>query len=252
MKSTIIIPTYNESDNIEKLVSSIMELNESFFITIVDDNSPDGTGEIADRLSRKYSSVQVLHRPKKAGLGTAYIEGFLKALNDGADIIFEMDADFSHDPHSLKDFIEAIKNADLVIGSRYKDGVRVLGWRFRRLFLSKMANIFVSHTLVNPKIDDYTSGFRCYRRKALEAIDLDKVESDGYAFQIEMTHLVHKKGFKIVEIPIIFREREKGYSKISRSVVKEAFSLTLKYRASIYEIVKLFFQTWRKYLYLDN
>ena len=252
MKTFIVLPTYNEVDNLKKIVCSILKFQPNFNILIVDDNSPDGTGEIADQLSSQFSAVSVIHRPEKSGLGTAYVTGFKKALSMSADLIFEMDADYSHDPNDLQFFLKSIQNADLVIGSRYVDGVRVLGWRFRRLLISKMANIFISHMMVNPKINDYTAGYRCYRREILEKIDLDKICSDGYAFQIEMTHRTFQKGFKIVEIPIIFKERERGTSKISRSVVSEAFRLTLKFHAPVSEIIKVLILNFKKYLFLDK
>jgi dolichol-phosphate mannosyltransferase len=237
MKVYIIIPTYNEAENLESIVERVLSLHPMFNIIVVDDNSPDGTGEIADDLSKKDHRIHAIHRPNKAGLGTAYIKGFKEALAKGADLIFEMDADFSHDPKYLQDFMEASKRADLVIGSRYVNGVRVEGWRFRRLLLSKFANMYVSYVMVRP-VWDFTAGFRCYRRKVLESMDLDNVKSDGYAFQIEMTYLTFKNGFKVLEIPIIFREREHGYSKISRKVVWEAFWLALKCHAPILEILK--------------
>jgi dolichol-phosphate mannosyltransferase len=237
MKVYVIIPTYNEAENLESIVERVLSLHPMFNIIVVDDNSPDGTGEIADDLSKKDHRIHAIHRPNKAGLGTAYIKGFKEALAKGADLIFEMDADFSHDPKYLQDFLEASKRADLVIGSRYVNGVRVEGWRFRRLLLSKFANMYVSYVMVRP-VWDFTAGFRCYRRKVLESMDLDNVKSDGYAFQIEMTYLTFKNGFKVLEIPIIFREREHGYSKISRKVVWEAFWLALKCHAPILEILK--------------
>lgn len=237
MKTFIVMPTYNEADNLERMASSIFGKHPDFNMIIVDDNSPDGTGAIADRLAREDSRVHVIHRPKKAGLGTAYVRGFKEALAMDADLIFEMDADFSHDVKYLADFIEASKESDLVIGSRYLNGVRVEGWRFRRLLLSKFANIYVSYVVVKP-VWDFTAGFRCYRRDVLAAIDLDSVRSDGYAFQIEMTYLTFKHGFRVKEIPITFKEREHGYSKISRRVIWEAFWVTLKCRAPILEIIK--------------
>ena len=232
MKTYIVVPTFNEADNLSSLVETVILLYPQINIIIVDDNSQDGTGEIAEKISQKHSSVDVIHRPFKSGLGTAYVAGFRKALTDGAELIFEMDGDLSHDPKYIDDFVEAIQNADLVIGSRYINGVRVEGWRFRRLLLSKLANIYVSHIMVKP-LWDFTGGYRCYRRKVLEAIDLNSIKSDGYAFQIEMTYLTYKHNFRIVEIPILFREREKGYSKLSKGVVMEAIWLTLKCRAPI-------------------
>lgn len=237
MKVYIILPTYNEAENLADIVDQIFALFPKFHIITVDDNSPDGTGEIADNLSATYDRFHVIHRPKKAGLGTAYVAGFKEALSQGAELIFEMDADFSHDPGYIKDFIEASQKSDMVIGSRYLSGVRVEGWKFRRLLLSKFANIYVSYIMVKP-VWDFTAGFRCYRREVLESIDLDSIRSDGYAFQIEMTYLTFKHGFRVIEVPIIFREREHGQSKISRNVVWEAFWLTLKCRAPVIEIIK--------------
>jgi dolichol-phosphate mannosyltransferase len=234
--SMVIIPTYNECDNIERLIPTILSLEPEFHITIVDDNSPDGTGEIADRLADQYATVHAIHRPSKQGLGTAYVEGFKYALNAGADYVFEMDADFSHDPSRLPDFLKYIEDYDLVMGSRYLNGVRVEGWRFRRLLLSKFANIYTSYIMVLP-IWDFTGGFRCYRREVLESIDLDSIHSDGYAFQIEMLYYTYKHGFHIKEIPFLFRERVHGSSKISRHVVWEAFWLVLRLHAPFKEIL---------------
>ena len=235
MNITIVIPTFNEAKNLENLVDKIFFLHPMVNIIVVDDNSPDGTGDIADALFRRYPRFRVIHRPYQAGLGSAYLEGFRAALREKADLIMEMDADFSHDPRYIARLVEASEGADLVIGSRYVNGVRVEGWRFRRLLLSKLANIFVSFVMVRP-IWDFTAGFRCYRRAVLEAIDLDSTRSDGYAFQIELTYLTFKHGFRVSEVPIIFRERAHGYSKISRKVVWEAFWITLKCHAPWREI----------------
>lgn len=237
MVEFVVMPTYNEAENLEGIARRILELHPAFNIVVVDDNSPDGTGKIAESLSYNDSRIYVIHRPKKAGLGRAYTEGFKFALSKGADLVFEMDADFSHDPKYLKDLLEASRFSDLVIGSRYIDGVRVEGWRFRRLLLSKFANMYVSYLLVRP-VWDFTGGFRCYRRAVLESIELDSIKSDGYAFQIEMTHLAFKHGFKVREVPIVFKERQHGYSKISKKVIWEAFWLTLKFRAPLMEILK--------------
>jgi dolichol-phosphate mannosyltransferase len=233
----VVIPTYNEAENIQKLLNRILELHPEFNIIVVDDNSPDGTGKLVEALSHKDPRVHFIHRPGKAGLGTAYVDGFKLALAKGADLIFEMDADFSHDPRYLQNFLDASERAGLVIGSRYVNGVRVEGWKFRRLLLSKLANIYVSYILVRP-VWDFTAGFRCYRREVLEGIDLDNIRSDGYAFQIEMTYLTFQHGFTVFEIPIVFKEREYGTSKISRRVIWEAIWLTLKCRAPILEIIK--------------
>ena len=254
MNVYIVIPTYNEAENLERLINQILALHPTFNIIVVDDNSPDSTGKIADNLSSNDARILVIHRPRKAGLGTAYIEGFKLALSKGADLIFEMDADFSHCPFLLTGLLNASKNSDLVIGSRYKDGVRVEGWRFRRLLLSKLANMYVSYIMVKP-IWDFTAGYRCYKRKVLESIDLDSIRSDGYAFQIEMTYLTFKHGFKATEIPIIFREREHGTSKISRKVVWEAFWLTLKCHAPLWEIIKhlsFFFRDYKVFVENDQ
>jgi dolichol-phosphate mannosyltransferase len=250
MKLFIVIPTYNEAKNIEALVKKIFKLYQNIHIVIVDDNSPDGTGDIADLLSKEYSDVHVIHRPRKQGLGKAYIHGFKEALAKGADVIFEMDADFSHNPEYIHDFMDAVEKSDLVIGSRYLNGVRVEGWRFRRLLLSKLANMYVSYIMVKP-VWDFTSGFRCYRRNVLESLDLDQVRSDGYAFQIEMTYLTFKHGFRVAEIPILFKERQHGFSKISRKVVWEAFWITLKCRAPIMQIIKhlsFFFKDYNEFV----
>jgi dolichol-phosphate mannosyltransferase len=237
MKTTIVTPTYNEARNIESLVSRILTFHPEFNIIVVDDNSPDGTGKIADRLAGQDPRIQVIHRPGKAGLGRAYVAGFKQALEQGADLIFEMDADLSHDPKYIQRFMEAVPHTDVVVGSRFVDGVRVEGWPFRRLLLSKLANMYVSYLMVQP-MWDFTAGFRCYHRHVLEAIDLDTIRSDGYAFQIEMTHLTFQHGFRIKEVPILFREREHGYSKISRRVVREAFWMTIRCRASLNEILR--------------
>ena len=199
-------------------MESIYSINNEFYITIVDDSSPDGTGKIADQIASENFKVHVIHRHAKLGLGSAYLRGFQYAIEQGMDYIFEMDADFSHHPKYLPDMLEAIKESDLVIGSRYNEGVRVVGWPFRRLMVSKFANLYASFFLVFP-VSDYTSGFRCFRRQALERIDFDTIRSDGYAFQVEMTVHVHRLGFKIKETPIVFYGREFGKSKISRKIV---------------------------------
>jgi dolichol-phosphate mannosyltransferase len=214
------------------LIKQILALNLGFYITIVDDNSPDGTGEIADRLAIQYPQIHVIHRERKLGLGTAYIEGFKYALSQGADYIFEMDADCSHHPKYLVAMLEQIKDADLVIGSRYLRGVRVDNWSFRRLLLSKFANLYVQFVAPLP-IEDSTSGFRCYSHRVLEAIDLHQIHSDGYCFQIELTYRAHRRGFKIVEIPITFYERSGGYSKMSKKIIYEAIWLVLKLRLGL-------------------
>jgi dolichol-phosphate mannosyltransferase len=217
----VVIPTYNERDNIEKLVLAILELKQNFYIAIVDDNSPDGTGQIADDLAMRYPEVSVIHRKEKTGIGQAYIDGFKYALSNGVEYIFQMDADFSHDPALLPTFLEMLKGNDLVIGSRYKGGVRVLNWDFKRLLLSKFATKYVN-IITGLPVTDATGGFKGFRRKVLECIDLDKIRSDGYSFQIEITYIAYKKHFKIGEVPIIFVDRHAGTSKMTRRIIWEA------------------------------
>ncbi len=237
MKSMIIMPTYNEKDNIEKMVQAIFSLEMEFYITIVDDNSPDGTGAVADRLAEGNDRLHVIHRPGKLGLGTAYMDGFRYALSQDMDFIFEMDADFSHNPKYLPVMLEAMKDADLVIGSRYCDGVRVDGWRFRRLLLSKLANMFASYIVIIP-VWDFTAGFKCYRREVLERIDFSKIRSDGYAFQIEMKTYTYRLGFRIKEVPVIFYGRASGDSKLSKGIAWEAIWTVFKLRSPMMVIIR--------------
>ncbi|RKX23233.1 MAG: polyprenol monophosphomannose synthase [Candidatus Zixiibacteriota bacterium] len=220
-RALIIFPTYNERDNIEKIVHSVLPLDPRINVLIVDDNSPDGTGAIADRLVKQEKKVNVLHREFKEGLGKAYIAGFKWAIEQGYDFIFEMDADFSHGPEHIKDFLRAIQDNDLVIGSRYVSGVNVINWPMSRLLLSYYANVY-SRIITGLPLRDGTGGFKCFRREVLKAIDLDRVRSSGYSFQIEMSMLAWKKGFKIKEIPIIFYERRAGSSKMSKKIMREA------------------------------
>jgi dolichol-phosphate mannosyltransferase len=229
VKSLIVIPTYNEKDNIEALVEAVLGLGQNIEILIVDDHSPDGTGQIADHLTAKDHRVHVLHRPGKQGLGSAYIQGFRFALAGDYDLIFEMDADFSHDPSNIPAFLEKIRECDVVLGSRYIQGVNVINWPMSRLLLSYFANIY-TRVITGLPIRDATGGFKCFRRKALEDIDLEKVKSDGYSFQIEMTFKCWKKGFRICEIPIIFYERQKGRSKMSKKIVREAVVMVWRLR----------------------
>jgi dolichol-phosphate mannosyltransferase len=231
----IVIPTYNEKSNLPALLDEILKFDIPFNILIVDDNSPDGTGAIADAYSQKYPDrVHVLHRQGKLGLGSAYREGFKYALNWGADFIFEMDADFSHDPKYLPDFIKKMEEADygVVIGSRYVNGISVVNWPLSRLALSLIASQYV-RLITGLKISDTTAGFKCFRRKALEAIKLDDVVSNGYSFQIEMNYRLHKAGFKIAEIPIIFVDRHSGTSKMSGHIVREALYVVWKLRLGL-------------------
>ena len=221
-KSLIIIPTYNELDNISNIVPDLLQrYPENLDVLVVDDNSPDGTGKVVKEMSIKDSRVNLLERGRKMGLGTAYLDGFRFALRNGYDYIFEMDADYSHDPKEIGNFLEAIKDKDLVLGSRYIKGVNVVNWPIRRLLLSYFANIYTRFITGMP-IKDATGGFKCFRRKVLEAINFDKVKSNGYAFQIEMTFKAFRKGFRIGEMPIIFIDRTKGASKMSKKIVREA------------------------------
>lgn len=228
-KSLIIIPTYNELENLPKLIPSVLSQDESIHILIVDDGSPDGTGAFVKEEMKKNDRIHLLEREKKMGLGTAYIDGFKYALKNNYDFVFEMDADFSHDPNELKNFLIAIKQSDLVLGSRYINGVRVLNWPMSRLLLSFFASVY-TRIIIGMPIKDATGGFKCFRRSVLEAIDLDKVRSNGYSFQIEMTFKAYCKGFKIKEIPIIFIDRVKGKSKMSKKIVREAVTMVWKLR----------------------
>jgi dolichol-phosphate mannosyltransferase len=220
-RALVVVPTYNERTNIPLLVPAILLQDPRLEVLVVDDNSPDGTGQLADDLARADSRVHVLHRPTKEGLGKAYLAGFQWALERRYDYVFEMDADFSHDPKFLPEFLRAIEDADLVVGSRYKSGVNVINWPMSRLLLSIGANQY-ARVVTGLPLADSTGGFKCFRRKVLEAIALDRVKSNGYAFQIEMSFLAWKKGFRIREIPIVFTDRVEGQSKMSKRIVREA------------------------------
>jgi dolichol-phosphate mannosyltransferase len=218
----VILPTYNEAENVERIVSAVLEqLPENGRVLVVDDNSPDGTGEIADRLTASNESISVLHRQHKEGLGPAYLAGFHVALEGGAQRIVEMDADFSHDPAYLPGLIGAADHYDLVIGSRYVPGGGVTDWGAMRRFISRGGSTYARLALRVP-VRDLTGGFKCFRREVLEAIDLPSVECSGYAFQIELTYRAIKKGFRVVETPIVFEDRRVGQSKMSRGIVLEA------------------------------
>ncbi len=231
MKTLIIIPTYNEYENLPPLLEEIFSYAAGSDILIVDDNSPDGTGRLADEMHEQDPRVHVLHRAGKLGLGTAYVAGFKYAIAHGYDAAFEMDADFSHDPRYLPDFLKAIENADLVIGSRYIPGGATPNWSLARRLISGCGNIFARVMLGIP-VHDCTAGYRCYRREVLETIDLDTVRSQGYAFQVELAYRVMKSGFSIVETPIVFMDRRVGQSKMSRKIVIEAFTYVLRTRFS--------------------
>jgi len=222
MKKLIIVPTYNEASNIQTLVQRIFALEiPDLDLLIVDDNSPDGTGKMVAEMQKVDSRIHLLTREGKLGLGTAYVAGFKYAIAKKYDAIFEMDADLSHNPEDVPRLLEEIEHHDLVIGSRYLTGVNVVNWPLSRLMLSLFANWY-TRTVTGLPIRDCTSGFKCFRRHVLETIDLDRVKSDGYSFQIEMHYLCWKKGFRIKEIPIIFIDRESGSSKMSRKVMFEA------------------------------
>lgn len=225
----VIIPTYNEADNITKIIPEVLSNTteeDLFNVLVVDDNSPDGTAALAEGMNR--DDVFVLKREKKSGLGTAYVAGFRYAIENKYDFVFEMDADFSHDPKYLKTFISKIKEGnDLVIGSRYVNGVSVLNWPIGRLILSYMASVY-TRMVTGLKVRDTTAGFMCYRVNSLKQINLDAVKSNGYSFQIEMKFKFFKKGFRIVEVPILFIDRREGESKMSRKVVYEAYFMVWK------------------------
>lgn len=222
-KSIVVIPTYNEIENIESIINAVFSLSKLFHVLVVDDNSPDGTHQKVVELQQQYPNQLFIElRTKKAGLGTAYVHGFKWALANNYDYIFEMDADFSHNPLDLIRLQEACENgADLAIGSRYSNGVNVVNWPLSRVLLSYFASVYV-RIITGMKIADATAGFKCYKRHVLEAINLDKIKFVGYAFQIEMKYRVFVKKFKIVEVPIIFTDRTKGQSKMSGSIIREA------------------------------
>ena len=238
MKTLVIIPTYNEIDNLPRLLPEVLSKNEEIDVLIVDDNSPDGTAEFVETEMKNNIHLHLLKRQSKMGLGTAYIAGFKYALQKNFELIFEMDADFSHDPKEIPRFLEEIKEQDLVIGSRYISGVNVVNWPMRRLLLSWFANLY-TRVITGMPVHDATGGFKCFRRKVLEAIDLNEVKSNGYAFQIEMNFKAWKKRFKVKEIPIIFVDRMKGQSKMSKKIVREAVTMVWKLRLkSIFGMLK--------------
>ena len=238
MKILIIIPTYNELENLPTLLPEVLSKNDGINVLIVDDNSPDGTAAFVENQMKNNNRIHMIKRPSKLGLGTAYIAGFKFALRNGYDFIFEMDADFSHNPKEIPKFLDEIKNSDVVLGSRYINGVNVINWPMRRLLLSSFAN-FYTRFITGMPVHDATGGYKCFRKEVLQAINLDKVTSNGYAFQIEMTFKAWKKGFKVKEIPIIFVDRVKGKSKMSRKIVREAVTMVWKLRIkSIFGLLK--------------
>jgi dolichol-phosphate mannosyltransferase len=229
-RALVIIPTYNEAANVPQLVPRVLGQDPRLDVLIVDDNSPDGTGALADGLATEQPRVHVLHREGKQGLGTAYVAGFRWALEHGYDYVFEMDADMSHDPRHLPEFLVAIEHADLVLGSRYlSHRVTVVNWPIGRLLLSYFANIY-ARIVTGLRVYDATGGFKCFRRRVLERVDLNAVRSNGYAFQIEMTFRASRLGFKIKEIPIVFLDRADGTSKMSGTIVREAVWMVWRLR----------------------
>ena len=229
-RALVIVPTYNERENILRLIDAVLSQDLRIEVVVVDDGSPDGTGKLVDERTAIDARVHVIHRASKLGLGTAYLAGFKWALERDFEFVFEMDADFSHDPGHIPHFLARAAEADLVLGSRYRDGkVTVVNWPIGRLVLSYAANIYARFVTGLP-LFDATGGFKCYRRRVLEAIDLDDVRSNGYAFQIEMSFRAWKKGFRIVEIPIVFVDRTEGESKMSKKIVREAVWMVWRLR----------------------
>lgn len=234
MKALIIIPTFNEKENIDRVISEIYKntenvVDEEIHILVVDDGSPDGTAQIVKEMQSSNQKIHIIEREKKLGLGTAYVRGFKYALENGYDYIFEMDADLSHDPKELPNFLREIKEYDLVLGSRYIKGVNVINWPLGRLLLSYFANVY-TRIITGIPVKDSTGGFKCFRREVLENIDYDKIKSNGYSFQIEVNYKVWRKKFKIKEIPIIFVDRTEGESKMSKKIVREAIFMVWKLR----------------------
>ena len=229
-RALVIVPTYNERENIRRLIDAVLRQDGRLEVLVVDDGSPDGTGQIVAELEAADSRVHLLEREKKMGLGTAYIAGFRWALERSYEYVLEMDADFSHDPAHLPQFLRAIENADLVLGSRYQQGrVTVVNWPIGRLLLSYTANLY-ARAVTGLPVWDATGGFKCFRRTVLEAIDFSHVRSNGYAFQIEMSYRAWKRSFRIAEIPIVFVDRTEGTSKMSKSIVREAIWMVWRLR----------------------
>ncbi len=221
MEKLVIVPTYNERENIEVLLGRLLALPHNLHVLVVDDSSPDGTGDYVEGWVREQPRLHLIRRRGKLGLGSAYREGFRYALDNGAQYIFEMDADLSHDPDSIGEFLKHAEEADVVLGSRYLNGVTVVNWPLQRLILSYSANLY-TRVITGLPVKDATGGFKCFRRRALEAIRLDQVKSDGYAFQIEMSYKCWRRGFRLREIPILFVDRRAGVSKMNRRIIWEA------------------------------
>lgn len=226
MRTLVIVPTYNEAGNIEAIIHAVLGVSSQNDVLVVDDNSPDGTANIVEDLSRLEARIHLIRRSKKNGLGTAYVAGFKYAIEHGYDYVVEMDADFSHDPKDIAKFHEALRDADVVIGSRYAFGVSVLNWPMKRLLLSYAGNLFARYVTGVP-VCDMTSGFKAFKIDALKSINLDSVRSNGYAFQVEMNVRAFRSGFKIREVPIVFTERRVGVSKMSKKIVFEAVKIVL-------------------------
>jgi dolichol-phosphate mannosyltransferase len=228
-KSLIIIPTFNEIDNIERMIKTLFGLYPEVSLLIIEDGSPDGTAQVVKDLQSEFNGLHMIERQGKLGLGTAYITGFKWALNKGYDFVFEMDCDFSHDPKQVQDLLEAAQVNDLVIGSRYIDGIRIINWPFRRLLLSYMASIY-TRIVTGIPVFDTTGGFKCFSRKALETLNLDNIISKGYIFQLELNYKVWLSGLKVKEVPIIFYERRDGESKMAGGIIFEALFAVIRLR----------------------
>jgi len=229
MEKLVIVPTYNERENIDPLLERLLALPHGLDVLVVDDGSPDGTAEQVKRWKERSPRVHLLERPGKMGLGSAYRDGFRYALANGAEFVFEMDADFSHDPDAIGEFLEAARDADIVLGSRYLHGVTVVNWPLSRLILSFMANLY-TRIVTGMPIADATGGYKCFRRRALEGIHLERVRTEGYGFQIEISFRCWKRGFRIKEIPIVFVDRRAGTSKMNHTIIAEAAWLVWKLR----------------------
>ncbi len=229
MKTTVVVPTYNERANLEELIPRILGQLPDIELLVVDDGSPDGTGEYADSVAAENPRVHVLHRPGKMGLGSAYVYGFTHCLATDTELVIQMDADFSHNPDEIPNLVEQARTHDVVLGSRYITGANVVNWPLRRLFLSYFANVY-THIITGLPLRDSTGGFKCFHRKVLAEIELDAIRSDGYSFQIEVNFRSWRKGFSMVEIPIVFVDRHSGTSKMSRRIVWEAMWLVWRLR----------------------
>jgi dolichol-phosphate mannosyltransferase len=228
-RGLVIFPTYNEAENVERILPEVLSKSPELEVLVIDDNSPDKTGDMVERMSQANPKIHLVRRPGKMGLGTAYVLGFKYALDHGYDYCFEMDADFSHPPDKVPEMIELLKDYDLVIGSRYSEGVSVVNWPMKRLLLSYFACMY-ARVVTGCPVRDLTAGFKAYRRETLAGIDLDKLKEDGYGFQIEIDFLIWRKGFRIKETPIVFTERRAGTSKMNKRIVRRAFFLVLRLR----------------------